>query len=136
MIDMHVEYQGKPLDYDMARYLALDRARCEAMRQPEVLSWHRRATDAFSPAFEGASDSWWEKYGAGNGGRMRVSVGNDYEFILAESGGFETIQAREVRNLTGDDGTEYICLTGMLDETGKPRKDACRPLDEWMADQY
>jgi hypothetical protein len=137
MIDMHVEYAGKPLDYDMARFLALDRARCEALRQPEVIAWHRRATDESSPAFVGAdSNTWWAKYGRGNGGRMHVSVGDDYEFILAESGGFDTLPRREVRNLRADDGTEYICLAGMLDDSGTPRKDACRPLDDWLADQY
>jgi hypothetical protein len=137
MIDMHVDYPGRTLDFAEARRLAIEHARCEALRTPEVIAWHRRSTHDFSPAFTGADEAtWWAKYGAGNGGRMNVSVGDDFEFILAETGSFESLQGREVRNLRGDDGTEYICLAGMLDDTGRPRKDACRPLDEWLADQY
>jgi hypothetical protein len=137
MNNLHVAYSGKMLDFDMAREMALIRARGEAMRQPAILSWHQLSTHTFSPGFDGADEAtWWKKYGVANGGCLNVSVGDDFEFILAETGGFETLHQIPIRNLTDAAGNEFICQTGMLDDTGRPRRDACLPLEEWMADQY
>lgn len=137
MINLHVDYSGKSLDFDMAREMALVKARSNDLRQPAILSWHQLSTHHFSPGFEGADETtWWSKYGEANGGRMNVSVGDDFEFILTESGGFETPHDLPIRNLRDVAGNEFICQTGLLDDTGHPRRDACTPLDEWMADQY
>lgn len=134
---LHVDYSGKFLDFAMAREMALIRARGEAMRQPAVLSWHQHSTHGFSPGFDGADETtWWSTYGAANGGNLKVSIGDDFEFILAETGGFESPRNIPIRNLTDAAGNEFICQAGMLDDTGQPRRDACAPLDEWMADQY
>lgn len=137
MINLHVDCSGKNLDFSMASEMAMTQARASNMRQPTIVSWRQHSTHAFSPGFAGADeDSWWSKYGQGNGGQMDIHVGDDFEFILMESGGFETVRNLPLRNLKDDAGDEYLCLIPMLDDTGKPRKDACSPLDEWMADQY
>ena len=137
MINLHVEYKGKALGYDLASQMALTKARASAMRQPAIVSWHQHSSRGFSPSFEGAEEqSWWAKYGVANGGRMAVSVGDDFEFILTETGGYETLQGMPLRNLKDESGNEFVCLSPMLDDTNRPRKDACVPLDDWMADQY
>lgn len=137
MINLHVDYPDQDLDYELASQLALTRAREGKMRQPAIMAWHQRSSHRFSPAFEGGNEtSWWAKYGQGQGGTLDVSVGDDYEFILMETGGFETVRALPLRNLRDEAGIEYICLTPMLDDSGRPRRDACRPLDDWAADQY
>jgi hypothetical protein len=137
MINLHVDYSGKSLDYTMASQMALTRARANNMRQPAIVSWRQHGSHGFSPSFEGADEeSWWAKYGQGNGGQADISVGEDFEFIVMESGGFETVHSLPLRNLKDASGAEYVCLSPMLDDSNTPRKDACSPLDEWTADQY
>lgn len=137
MINLHVDYSGKSLDFAMASQMALTQARANNMKQPAIMSWRRHGSHAYSPGFEGADEeSWWAKYGQGNGGQADISVGEDFEFIVMESGGFETVHSLPLRNLKDEAGAEYVCLSPMLDDTGKPRKDACSPLDEWTADQF
>lgn len=137
MINLHVDYSDKPLDFKTASAMALTQARANKMRQPTIVSWHQYDTHGFSPGFEGADEeSWWAKYGKGNGGQMEIRVGDDFEFIVMESGGYETVRNLPLRNLKDSAGVEYVCLSPMLDDSGKPRKDACSQLDEWTADQY
>lgn len=137
MINLHVDYSGKDLGFNMAREMALARACAQNMEQPVIVSWRQYNTPGFSPSFEGADkESWWAKYGQGNGGQADISVGEDFEFIVMESGGYETLHSLPLRNLKDEAGVEYMCLSPMLDDSGKPRKDACVPLDEWTADQF
>jgi hypothetical protein len=136
MINAHVDFSGQHLDFHAASQMALARARTLNMKQPAIVSWHDLGSHGFSPGFEGADEeSWWAKYGAGNGGQADISVGADYEFIVMETGGFETVRGLPLRNLKDDQGIEYVCLSPMLDDSGRPRKDACSPLDDWTADQ-
>ncbi len=137
MINLHVHYPNEHIDFNAASQLALARARASNFRQPAIVSWHRLDTHEFSPAFAGADEaSWWAKYGLGNGGQIDVSVGEDYEFIIMETGGYETLYGIPLSNLHDEAGNEYVCLTPLLDDSRRPRQDACAPLDEWMADQY
>jgi hypothetical protein len=107
------------------------------MADPAIMAWHRHSTHAMSPQYDGANpDSWWEKYGFGNGGRMGVTVADEFDFVLMDTRGFETVDRPPIRNLIDKDGQEYICLTPMLGDGAIPNAGACVPLDEWMADQY
>lgn len=136
MINMHIDYSGDKLDFATACRMALMQARSLNMKQPVVVSWHSEADHRFSPGFESADEaSWWAKYGEGNGGQAGISVGEDYQFIVMESGGFETVRDLPLRNLKDAAGAEYVCLSPMLDDTGQPRRDACTALDDWTADQ-
>jgi hypothetical protein len=137
MLNLHVEYSGKNLDFHTASAMALAQARTNHMKQPTIVSWRQHGSHSFSPGFEGADEaSWWAKYGQGNGGQVDIRVGEDFEFIVMESGGFETVRSLPLRNLRDADGAEYVCLAPMLDGTNKPRIDACSPLDDWAADQF
>ncbi len=136
MINVHLDYRGQALDFDSARRMALNQAKSHALEQPVIVSWHQRSRHAFSPSFEGADEAtWWEKYGAGNGGEMEVTVGDDFGFVMADAGGYETLEDIPLRTLRDDKGEQYLCFSPMLDDTGKPRPDACVPLDDWLAKQ-
>ena len=90
-----------------------------------------------SPSFEGANpESWWEKYGEGNGGRLGVSVGSGYDVVMMASGGFETVGELAARNLVAEDGKEYICLTPMPGDRCASIEQARIPIDEWAANQH
>jgi len=137
MRNVHVDYPDADLDFQRASLMARDAACDSEMLDPTIISWHRSSDQDMSPTFEGGNpNTWWEKYGEGNGGRLEVSVGDEYQFVLMDARGFETMGPLPLRNLTDAAGTEYLCLTPMLDDTNQPRRDACSPLDDWAADQY
>ncbi|EFK94927.1 hypothetical protein LDC_3073 [sediment metagenome] len=46
------------------------------MQEPTIIAWHQSSDQAVPPVYDGADpDSWWAKYGAGNGGRLEVCWG-------------------------------------------------------------
>jgi hypothetical protein len=137
MQNLHVEYPGSDLTYSKASLLAKRAAMENNMHSPVIIAWHQQSSHAMSPSYDGANPaSWWEKYGAGNGGRMEVSVGNEFDFVLMDTRGFETVDQLPIRNLVAENGQEYICLSPMLGEGCAPIDKACVPLDEWTANQY
>ena len=137
MQNLHIDYPGTDLNFAKASLLAKQAARENHIHNPAIIAWHQHSTHAMSPSFDGANhDSWWEKYGTGNGGHLEVSVGSEYDFVMMESGGFETVGELPVRNLVAEDGKEYICLTPMLGDRCASIEQACIPIDEWAANQY
>lgn len=137
METIRIDYQGNDLNFAKALQLARGAAMEQRMQEPAVLAWHQRSSHAMSPSYDGADPgSWWEKYGAGNGGRLEINVGDEFDFVVTETRGFETVDQLPIRNLVAQDGQEYICLTPMLGDSNSPTARACIPIDEWAADQY
>lgn len=137
METIRIDYQGTDLSFAKALQLARGAAMAQRMQEPAVLAWHQRSSHAMSPSYDGADpSSWWEKYGAGNGGRLEISVGDEFDFVVMETRGFETVDQLPLRNLVAEDGQEYICLAPMLGDARTPSARACVPIDEWAADQY
>ncbi|KAF0103644.1 MAG: hypothetical protein FD187_912 [bacterium] len=137
MQTLRVDYPDHNLTFAMASAMAKSAACDSQMQSPTIMAWHQHGTDSVSPSYDGIDpQSWWAKYGEGNGGRLEVTVGDQFDFILMETRGFETVGRLPVSNLVAEDGVEYICLTPLLGGSAKPNERACVPLDEWMADQY
>ncbi len=64
-------------------------------------------------------------------------MGNDYQFIMMDARGFETVGDLPLRNLTDSDGNQYLCYTPIQGlDSAVPRQEACSLLDGWLADQY
>jgi hypothetical protein len=138
MQNVHIDYRGDALNFHGASLLAKGIARQNQMTEPTIMAWRRHDSQDMSPtAYDGSNpETWWEKYGEGNGGRLEVSVGNEYCFILMDTRGYETVDELPLRNLSDSLGNRFLCFTPMLGKTNIPNKEACMPLDEWMADQY
>jgi hypothetical protein len=138
MQNLHVNYQGADLTFNQASLMAKAAAASEShMQSPTIVAWHQHSNHAMSPSYDGADpSSFWEKYGSGNGGRLAVTVGDEYDFVMMETGGFETVGQIPVRNLIANDGKEYVCLSPMLGDHGASIEKACVPLDEWIGNQY
>jgi hypothetical protein len=137
MQNLHVDYSGSDLTYAKASLLAKHAAMENSMHSPAIIAWYQHSSQAMSPSYDGANPaSWWEKYGEGNGGRMEVSVGEEFDFVLMDTQGFETVDQLPVRNLVAENGQEYICLSPMLGDGCVSLEQACVPLDEWAANQY
>jgi hypothetical protein len=137
MQNLHIDYQGTELGFAEASRLAVAAARENRILEPTIVSWHERGSDRMSPRYDGADpDTWWAKYGEGNGGRLGVSVGGRFDFVLTDSRGYQSVDPLPVRNLTDEEGNEYICITRLLGEGCAPIDKACVPIDEWAANQY
>jgi len=135
MKNVHILYPNSRLNFRFASMLAREAARQNHMDEPTIMAWH--VQNEMSPRFEGGNpDTWWEKYGEGNGGRLEVTVGDDYTFVLMDARGYETLDEIPLRNLQDSKGQQYVCFKSMLGNTSIPNLEACSPLDEWMADQY
>lgn len=137
MKNIHVDYRnGKP-DFAHASQMAIEAAMNDDLHEPTIVSWHQRSTDRVSTYYDGADPhTWWEKFGAGNGGEIEVSVGDEYDFVLTDAEGYETLGPMPLRNLSDAAGNEFLCYTPILGEKNKtPNADACTELDSWTADQ-
>jgi len=136
MRNLHIDYQGDALNYQSASLLAKGIARENQMQDPTIMAWHSR--DGMSPRYEGGNPaSWWEKYGEGNGGRLEVRIGDDFQFVLMDTRGYETLDDIPLRNLTDSQGNQYLCYTPMQGKASNtPNPEACTLLDGWLADQY
>ena len=139
MQNIHINYQGDALNYDSASLLAKGVARQNQMHEPTIMAWRRHnSLDMYPAPYEGADpETWWEKYGAGNGGFMEISLGTDYCFIMMDASGYETVDQLPLRNLSDSRGDPYLCFTPMLGKSGNtPTPEACTALYGWLADQY
>ncbi len=139
MRNIHVNYHGLDQGFQAASLLAKEAAKENQMKDPTIMAWHQSSKLGETvPFYDGANpDTWWEKYGTGNGGRLEVSVEDHYQFIMMDARGYEAVGELPLRNLTDRYGNPYLCYTplqGMASSV--PRQDACTLLDGWMADQY
>lgn len=138
MRTLHIEYRGSDHGFMAASLLAKEAAKDNQMKDPTIMAWHQSRALGETPHYEGANpDTWWEKYGEGNGGRLEVSVGDNYQFIMMDARGYETVGALPLRNLKDSEGNQYLCYTPLQGmESSVPRQDACSLLDGWLADQF
>jgi hypothetical protein len=64
-------------------------------------------------------------------------VGDEYEFVMMDSQGYETLGEMPLRNLSDEFGNHYLCFTPILGRlSNKPSPAACTYLDGWLADQF
>jgi hypothetical protein len=138
MKNVHIDYQGAAPDFQRASLLAKGIALQNQIQQPTIVSWHQHSNQHMSPYYDGANpDSWWEKFGEGNGGKLEVRVGDEYEFVMMDSQGYETLGEMPLRNLSDEFGNHYLCFTPILGRlSNKPSPAACTYLDGWLADQF
>lgn len=138
MKNIHIDNLGQNTSFQGASSLALSMAREHQMKEPAIMSWHRQGNQSMSPSFEGANpNSWWEKFGEGNGGRMQVSVGDEFAFVMMDTRAYQTVGELPLRNLSDSHGNQYLCYAPLLGKASKiPTMDACTKLDGWAADQY
>jgi len=138
MRNVQIDYRSDALNFQSARLIAISTARDNKMQDPTIMAWHQNGDQATPPIYDGAdADSWWAKYGAGNGGRLEVCVGEEYQFIMMDARAYETLGVPPLRNLSDNQGNPYLCYAPMNGaHSDAPDLDACTLLDGWAADQH
>jgi hypothetical protein len=137
MKTVDIDDRGGSPDFGRASELARETARRYAMQEPTIVSWHQHSNDHVSSYYDGANpDTWWEKYGTGNGGELEVRVGYEFDFVMMDAKDYETLGEMPLRNLSDAAGHQYLCYTPILGKESKtPTPEACSELDDWVADQ-
>lgn len=138
MRNIRIDPKDEALTFESASILAKEVARENQLQDPTIMAWHQTSDQPMPPYYDGADpDTWWAKYGSGNGGRLEVCVGDTYQFIMMDTRGFEKLGDMPLRNLTDDQGKEFLCHTSKPGKfAGKPTPESCIELDGWAADQY
>lgn len=115
MRQIQIDYPGTARDFQGASQLAKNAARENLMQDPTIIAWHRNNDATATPFYDGADlETWYAKYGAGNGGKLEVRVGDDFQFVMMDARAFEQLGPMPLRNLTDAQGNEYLCYTPML----------------------
>ena len=114
MRDINMNISGMSMAYETARAIASSVAR-RVEKEPIIMAWHDKTASAMAPEIGGADvHTRWRDYGQSFGGDLLVTVNGDYEFIFADSEGFETDDTAERSYVNVRDalGNEYLCHRG------------------------
>lgn len=134
----HINSANKDLGFKAASALAATLAGKEPdITAPFVVAWQDKKTSLKSPVLEGcAIETSWHDYGMSHGGKLEVSVNDEYDFIFADSSAFEPYGPSPYINLHDVHGKEYLCQTNALRDPHNPKnpsREACTALDEWTS---
>lgn len=136
MRQAYITYPATDLNYPMAAQLAAAFAEKDnEVVEPVLVAWYDRKAAKMSPVIEGAElKTRWHDYGENHGGSLEIDVAGDYAFIYADSSAFDPYDAAcPYVNLHDEQGEEFLCQTGLLDDPLVPNKKACVALDEWTS---
>jgi len=135
MKEAHINYAGLNLDYKVASALAANVASSDKdIVDPVMVAWHDKTTDRMSPVVKGGDlGTGWHEYGESHGGKLEVDVNGEYDFIFADSSGYEPYGPSPYINLRDARGNEYLCQINALRDPHNPTKEACVALDDWTS---
>jgi hypothetical protein len=109
-----VQSQKPSTNFGQARGQAAGTA-AEKLSEPVIIAWKDDTTGHFGPEVPGGSADRWHDYGESHGGKLEVTVGDDFHFIFSEASEFHTPELA-LSNLTAEDGTTFLCLTAACTE--------------------
>ena len=126
-INLHV--QGVDMDFKKANTLARSVA-AFFEKEPAMVAWNDAIRHQMSPVIEGATRNRWRDYGEAYGGKLNVSVNDDFDFIFADSSEYEGLEHSPYVAVRDKMGHEYLCLAESLRDPNNPQEDACFRIDE------
>jgi hypothetical protein len=135
MRQIHIDYPGTGLDYNVARGLAASLAIDDPeIEEPVLMAWHDKGASKMSPVIEGGDiNTRWHDYGESHCGQIEINVNGQYDFVFADAAGFDGYGPSPYVNLSDDSGTKYLCQRGLLRDPHQPEKDACVALDDYTS---
>jgi hypothetical protein len=132
MRQVNINLQGVDLDYRKANQIAQAVARLFDS-EPTMVAWHDQPSARMSPVIEGADiHNRWRDYGEAHGGNVNISVNGDYDFIFADSTGFEGLGATPYISVHDAQGNQFLCRMGDLRDREHPEQDACFSIEQDM----
>lgn len=131
MKEVHINYSGTNLSYKVASGLAASFAASElGIGEPVMVAWHDKKSSRMSPVIEGGDiNTRWHDYGESHGGKLEVDINGDFDFVFADSSGFEVLGPSPLVNLRDKAGNEYLCQINALRDPKHPNEEACVKLE-------
>ncbi len=131
MREVHINYSGANLNYKVASGLASSYAASElGIGEPVMVAWHDKKASRMSPAIEGGDiNTRWHDYGESHGGKLEVDINGDFDFVFADSTGFDELGPSPLVNLRDRAGNEYLCQINALRDPKHPSEEACVKLE-------
>jgi hypothetical protein len=106
-------------DFSEARRLAVSKAG-EMLADPVIIAWKDDKAHRFAPEIPGGKDDRWHDYGESNGGRLELSVGDEFHFIFTEAKDFDSPDLN-LTSIDEGDGTTILCLNDACTEEDRRR---------------
>jgi len=79
----------KPLtDFNKARQHAVNKAE-EILSDPVIIAWKDDTTGRFGPNIPGRAANRWYDYGVQKGGKLELTVDDEFHFIFSEAADYE-----------------------------------------------
>lgn len=119
METMNVPVKNPSADFVEARRQAVGKAG-EVLSKPVIIAWKDDKTRRFGPEIPGGSDDRWHDYGESYGGRLELTVGDDFHFIFTEASDFEEPDLN-LASIAEEDGTTILCLDEACTEEDRRR---------------
>lgn len=108
METMNVSAENQPGDFLAARRQAAGKAG-EILSDPVIVAWKDDKTGRSGPEIPGGASDRWHDYGESNGGKLELTVGDDFHFIFTEAAEFESPDLN-LSSISESDGTTILCL--------------------------
>jgi hypothetical protein len=108
MKTMNVAVDNPSTDFSVARRQAVGKAG-EVLSDPVIIAWKDDRTHRFAPEIPGGAADRWHDYGESNGGKLELTVGDDFHFIFSEAADFDQPDLN-LSSISEADGTTILCL--------------------------
>jgi hypothetical protein len=111
------------INFLAAREQAVDKAE-EVFPEPVIVAWKDDRTGRFRPEIPGGIGNRWYDYGENYGGKLELTVGNNYHFIFTDSADFNKPDVN-LSSISRENGGYFLCLSEAC--TDEDRKQFAAP---------
>lgn len=119
MQTMNVAMNDPAAGFRQARREAVDKAG-EILSVPVIIAWKDDRSHRSGPEIPGGSDERWHDYGENYGGRLELTVGDDYHFIFTEASAF-TEPDLNLTSIHEGDEPAILCVNEACTEEDRQR---------------
>lgn len=119
METISVSTENQMTDFSDARRQAVGKA-AELLSDPVIIAWKDDHTGHFAPEIPGGTDDRWHDYGESNGGKLEMTVGDDFHFIFSEAADFDEPDLN-LSTINEKDGTTVLCLNDACTKEDRQR---------------
>ncbi len=119
METINIAVENPSIDFREARRQAAGKAG-EILSKPVIIAWKDDKTRHSGPEIPGGSSDRWHDYGESFGGKLELTVGDDFHFILTEAA-YNEEPDLNLTSISEDDGTTILCVNNACTEEDRRR---------------
>jgi hypothetical protein len=108
MYTISIPAKEPSINFLAAREQAVDKAE-EVLSEPVIVAWKDDKTGRFGPEIPGGVGNRWHNYGENYGGKLELTVGNNYHFIFTDSAQLDKPDIN-LYSISKEKGGYFLCL--------------------------